>query len=213
MKRISLALMIAAVCVIQACKNPESRAVNSADSGSMDVNGQNTVGGVGDEGLRNTENDKKTHSGDITHKSNVDDASAFFIKEAGTGGMMEVRMANIAMKSAADPTVKAFAQQMVRDHGQANRELNGIAKKVGIIIPRAILPEKQEDIEMLRKLSGVAFDKQYMDMMVKDHQKTVELFKSGQDLNKEDLVAFAKKYTPVIEKHYALAKEIQDNLK
>ena len=205
--------MIVAVCAIQACKNPESRAVDSADSSSMDVNGQNTVGGVGDEGLRNTENDKETASGDITHKSNVDDDSALFIKEAGTGGLMEVRMANIALKNAADPKVKAFAQQMVKDHGQANRELAAIARKAGVIIPTAIIPEKKAHIDMLRKLSGAAFDRQYMDMMVKDHQKTVELYKSGQDVNKDDLVAFAKKTTPVIEKHYNMAKEIQASLK
>lgn len=205
--------MIAAVCAVQACKNPESRAVDSADSGSMDVNGQNTVGGVGDEGLRNTENDKKTQSGDITHKSNVDDDSAFFIKEAGTGGLMEVRMANIALKNAADPKVKAFAQQMVRDHGQANRELAAIAKENGIIIPTAIIPEKKAHIDMLRKLSGAAFDKQYMAMMVEDHKKTIELFKSGQALNKPELIAFAKKTSPVIENHYAMAKEIQADLK
>ena len=178
--------MIAAICAIQACKNPQSR---------------------------NTENDKETQSADITHKSNADDDSAFFIKEAGTGGLMEVRMANIALKNAADPKVKAFAQQMVRDHGQANRELAAIARKAGIIIPTAIIPEMKAHIDMLKKLSGAAFDKQYMNMMVEDHEKTIELFKSGQDLNKHDLAEFAKKTTPVIEKHYALAKEIQDNLK
>lgn len=213
MKNIRLALMIAAVCAVQACKNPESRAVDSPDSGSMDVNGQNTVGEVGEEGLRNTENDKETQSGDITHKSNADDDSAYFIKEAGTEGLMEVRMANIALKNAADPKVKTFAQQMVTDHGQANRELAAIAKKNGIIIPTAIIPEKKAHLEMLEKLSGAAFDKQYMDMMVKDHQKTVELFKFGQDVNKHDLVAFAKKTAPVIEKHYNTAKEIQASLK
>ncbi|MEJ5963617.1 DUF4142 domain-containing protein [Pedobacter immunditicola] len=81
------------------------------------------------------------------------------------------------------------------------------------IIPTAIIPEKKADIEMLKKLSGPAFDKQYMDMMVKDHQKTVELFKTGQNVNKDDLVAFAKKTTPVIEKHYNMAMEIKANLK
>jgi putative membrane protein len=213
MRNLSLAFLIAAVFAIQACKNPESRSVDSPDSGSMDVNGQNTVEGVNNEGNKDTKNVEETQSGDITHKTNVDDDSAFFIKEAGTGGLMEVRMANIALKNASAPEVIAFAKQMVMDHGKANKELRQIARKNGVIIPTEIIPEKRAHVEMLKKLSGAQFDKQYMDMMVTDHQKTVELFKSGQSLNKDDLVAFAKKTTPVIEKHYNMAKEIKANLK
>jgi len=67
-------------------------------------------------------------------------------------------------------------------------------------------------MDKLKKLHGAEFDKQYMDMMVTDHQKTLELFKNGQELANDTLMAFAKKTTPVIEGHYAKAKEIKANI-
>ncbi len=212
MRKISLAFLIATFCTIQACRNPESRAVNAApDSGSKDVKAQNTAesANAGEKSNR----DEKTNSRDITHESIFDDDSSYFMKEAGSGGLMEVRLANIALKNAADPKVKAFAQQMVTDHGKINTELAAIAKKGGLIIPTAIIPEKQAGMDMLNKLSGPAFDKQYMDMMVKDHQKTVELFKSGQQSDKEVVVKFIEKTIPVIEQHFALAKSIRAGLR
>ncbi|WP_432711868.1 DUF4142 domain-containing protein [Pedobacter sp.] len=210
MRKINLAILLIAVCAIHACKNPESRAVDSKDSGSMDISGENAAKNNDQDG---NDRSSETAPGDITHKSSADDDSAFFIKEAGVGGMMEVEMGNIALKNASNEKVKAFAKQMVADHSKANQELMGIAKKAGIIIPTAIPEEKRAHLDMLKKATGAEFDKQYMDMMVNDHQKTVELFKSGQDVNREEVMEFAKKTTPVIEGHFKMAKEIMATLK
>ena len=212
MRKISLAFLIVTFCAIQACRNPESRTANSSDSGSKDMNAKNTAGGS-DAGNDEAYKNEKTNSRDRTHESSFDDDSAFFIKEAGTGGFMEVRLANIALKNAADPKVKAFARQMVTDHGNINRELVAIARKGGLILPTAVIPEKQADLDMLKRLSGAAFDKQFMDMMVNDHRKTLELYKSGQQTDKEVVVEFAQKTIPVIERHFAMAQEIQAGLK
>jgi putative membrane protein len=209
MRKINLAFLIVAVCVFQACRNPESRAVDTTDSSVKDVKGQNTVNTEQGSGSNNTDNSSETAPGDITHKSSADDDSAMFIKEAGTGGLMEVALGKLAMQKASNAKVKAFAKQMVTDHGKANGELGAIARKAGIIIPTDFPPEKKTQMDMLKKLSGAEFDKQYMDMMVNDHQKTVQLFKTGMDLNKDDLVSFVKKTLPVIEGHYIMAKDIK----
>jgi putative membrane protein len=211
MKKLSLAFLMVALCAIQACKSPESRSVDSNDSGTTNENLVNG-GNAGNADSDAVNNESETAPGDITHKSNADDDSAMFIKEAGTGGLMEVAMGNIALKNASHANVKAFAQQMVTDHTKANNELSAIAKNAGIIIPTAFPPEKKAHMDKLKQLTGAEFDKQYMDMMVNDHQKTLELFKSGQKLVKDTLVAFAKKTTPVIEGHYAKAKEIKANI-
>ena len=75
-----------------------------------------------------------------------------------------------------------------------------------------MLPEQKKHYDRLATLTGAAFDKEYMQMMVDGHQKTVELFKYGQDLNKQDLVSFAKNTMPVIVKHHDQAKTILASL-
>jgi putative membrane protein len=191
-----------ALCVVQACQSPENRSSEAHESDSMNVNANN--------------NDKKAGTenrpGNITNKSNADDDSAAFMKDAGVSGMLEVVFAELATKKASSSKVKAFAAQMIKDHGQANKELAAIAEKAGILLPTDLLPEQKKQYDHMATLTGTAFDKEYMQMMVDGHQKTVELFKYGQDLNKQDLVGFAKKTLPVIVQHHAQARTILASL-
>lgn len=214
MRKISLALSIAAVCAMQACGSPEQRAAGATDTMQTDVSGVNP----GTEGNEKSEGDDarssgETAPGDLTHKSSADDDSAYFMKEAAAGGLMEVEMGKIAAQRASNASVKAFALQMVADHSKANNELAAIARKAGIILPTAFPSEQKAHLDEMKKLSGAAFDKHYMDMMVTDHQKTIALFQSGQRVNKEDLVDFAQKTIKVIEGHAEKAKRIQSELR
>ncbi|MBG6234605.1 putative membrane protein [Pedobacter sp. CAN_A7] len=202
MKKMSLALLTFALCAAQACQSPENRSADAHESDSMNVNAN--------------DNDKKAgtenHPGNITNKSNADDDSAAFMKDAGASGMLEVVFAELATKKASSTKVKAFAAQMIKDHSQANKELAAIAEKAGILLPTELLPEQKKQYDRLVTLTGAAFDKEYMQMMVDGHQKTVELFKNGQDLNKQDVVSFAKKTMPVIVHHHTEAKTIHAGL-
>jgi putative membrane protein len=91
---------------------------------------------------------------------------------------------------------------MVRDHTKANNELMGIAQRKGISIP------KEEPSVKFKS------DRDYMDMMVKDHQKDLAEFqqeaKSGSD---PDLKRFADKTSRVIAEHLTQAQRIQKTLK
>jgi putative membrane protein len=202
MKKISLALLTFALCATQACQSPENRSAESHESDSMIVN--------------ENENERKAgtedHAGNITYKTNADDDSSGFMKDAAGVGMMEVILGELASKKASNPKVKAFGEQMMKDHTKANKELAMIAEKASVLLPTDLHPDHKKHYDHLSTLTGAEFDKQYIQMMVDDHQKTVELFRYGQDLNKQDLVAFAKETMPVIEQHYAQAKSIQASL-
>ncbi|WP_432708623.1 DUF4142 domain-containing protein [Pedobacter sp.] len=202
MKKISLAVLALALCATQACQSPENRSAEAHESDSMIVNENKNEKKAG------TEN----HAGNITNKTNADDDSAGFMKDAAGAGMMEVVFGEMAVKKASNPKVKAFAEQMVKDHSKANKELAIIAEKASVLLPADLHPDHKKHYQQMSKLSGAAFDKEYMQMMVNDHQKAVELFKYGQDVNKHDLVAFAKETLPVIQQHHAQAKTILGSL-
>jgi len=202
MKKISFAFLILALSVAQSCQNPENRSAEAHESDSMTVNNNDNERKAG----------KRDHPGNITNKTNVNDDAAMFMKEAGLGGKVEVTFAELALKKASNPKVKAFATQMIKDHGKANAQLAAIAEKAGVLISGDFLPDQKKHFDHLSTLSGAEFDKQYMKMMVEDHQKTVELFKNGQQVNTQDLASFAKETIPVIEQHHAQAKAINSSL-
>jgi putative membrane protein len=64
------------------------------------------------------------------------------------------------------------------------------------------------------KMDDATFDKDYMDQMVKDHEKDVKAFEEiAQDGSDADVKAWANKTLPTLKKHLELAKEIQGKLK
>ncbi|MBO9675676.1 MAG: DUF4142 domain-containing protein [Sphingobacteriaceae bacterium] len=74
----------------------------------------------------------------------------------------------------------------------------GLAKKM---INDATETEVTQAIDQLKKLSGSSFDKAYVEMMVLDHQKAVDLFEKASQSSDVDVKAYAVKYLPILKKH------------
>jgi len=139
---------------------------------------------------------------------------AEFATKAATGGMMEVELGKIAMSNASMPAVSQFGQTMVNDHGKANEELKSTAQAKGITLPDMPDNDKQKMIDDLREKKGHDFDKDYIDMMVKDHKEDIDLFeKEAEKGNDADLKAWANAKLPTLREHLRMAESIQNDLK
>jgi putative membrane protein len=206
MKTLNLfGLLVIGVCTFQSCKSPENRGGN-ADSSTVDSAGADTSG------MSMSPSAKDSMPADVTNQSGVDTEEATFMKKAAIGGMMEVDLGKIAQKSA-NADVKAFATQMVTDHTKANTELKALAANKGIVLPAEYPAEEKAHIDMMKSMTGAAFDKHYIEMMVTDHDKTVALFKSAEASADKGVSDFVKKTLPVITAHFEKAKTIQAKLK
>lgn len=137
-----------------------------------------------------------------------------FTKKAYKGNMMEIQLGQIAQKKASKKEVKQFAEMVVKDHKAANEKLKNIAKQKNIKLADSLGAEMKEHKTMLEKKSGAAFDKAYMDMMVKDHTKSIKLYESAiNDLNNEQALSqYATQALETIEMHQKRAKEINQKL-
>ena len=136
----------------------------------------------------------------------LNDKDKAFIQDAAKDGMMEVEMGKMGQKQAKNAEVKKFATRMVTDHSKANTELKALAKKKGVTLDTASPKE--------HKMDDATFDKDYMDQMVKDHEKDVKAFEEeAKDGSDADVKAWANKTLPTLKKHLELAKEIQGKLK
>ncbi|KIO76386.1 hypothetical protein TH53_15690 [Pedobacter lusitanus] len=202
MKQLSLfGLLVIGACTMQACTGSGSHGAKG-DLAAMDS-------GKTDSLKMDTNKMSSTMPADQS-KTGGDVAS--FMKSAALGGMMEVDLGQIAQKSS-NPDVKAFAEEMVKDHSKANAELKSLAEKEKIVLPAAFPAEDKAHIDMMKTMTGSAFDHHYIDMMVTDHDKTIALFKSATTFPSKEVSEFAKKMLPVITGHFEKAKAIQAKLK
>src|SRR4029077_17253974 len=125
-----------------------------------------------------------------------------FMMGAAKGGMMEVEWGKLAAQSGQNADVKKFGNRMETDHSKANNELMALANEEGVSLPGAKSPGKWKS------------DKDYMDMMVKDHQADLAEFqKEAQSGTDPDVKAFAAKGAKMVGAHLKLAQETQGKLK
>jgi len=137
-----------------------------------------------------------------------------FVMKAAEGGIAEVSMGAIAAQQGTSADVKTFGMRMVNDHGKANDELAPLAKNKGLALPNETDREHKNDAAKLSKLTGAAFDKAYMEAMVKDHEKDVAEFeKASKEVKDPDLKAWVSKTLPVIQDHLRMAKEMVGRMK
>jgi putative membrane protein len=141
-----------------------------------------------------------------------DDDSEFMVN-AANGGMMEVAAGKLAQTKGKSQAVKDFGAKMVADHTAAGDELKALAAVKNVTLPSSPGEDEQKHLNDMEQMSGKDFDKHYIDMMVKDHDKTIEMFedaaKNGKDAAVRD---WATKTLPTLKKHGEMVKAIKDKM-
>jgi putative membrane protein len=130
---------------------------------------------------------------------------ATFVKKAALDGMTEVELGKVALSKSQDPSVRKFAERMVKDHGKANMELAALAKSKGMDVPKSLDAEHQSIVQTLSAKSGAAFDSAYAEHMAMDHAKAVALFEGASGTTDGELSSFAKKTLPTLKEHKQMA--------
>lgn len=130
-----------------------------------------------------------------------------FVTKAGQGGLAEVKLGQLAQQNASDPAVKQFGQRMVDDHGKANDQLKSLAEQKGVTVPTDLDAKDKATYNRLSGMKGAAFDRAYMNDMVKDHTKDVAEFrKESKSAKDSDLKNFASQTLPTLQDHLKQAK-------
>jgi len=136
-------------------------------------------------------------------------SSAQFMRNAAVGGMAEVKLGKLAEERASRDDVKSFGKRMVDDHSKANDELKNLASEKDVTLPSDVDAKHKSVYDRLSKLSGPAFDRAYMDAMVKDHHEDVAEFqKAARSADDPDVKGFASRTLPTLEEHMSEAQRI-----
>ena len=76
--------------------------------------------------------------------------------------MAEIEVGQLAETLATSDGVRNYGPMLARDHGKAKDEAMKVEQSLRIVVPAAAEPEAQTEYDKLSKLSGTAFDVQFL---------------------------------------------------
>jgi putative membrane protein len=136
-----------------------------------------------------------------------------FAKKVAAGGAAEVEVTTLAEQKAGASDVKELASRLHTDHMKANDELKKIASQKGWTLPTEPTADQKAKKEKLEKLSGSAFDKGFVDMMVTNHRANIPNFEREASKGSDaDLKQFASSTIPTLKEHLDMAQKVQKSL-
>ena len=139
---------------------------------------------------------------------------------AYTAGVIDIDAAKQAESKASNKEVKAFAQDMVRDHEAVNKQALELVKKLKVTpedndTSKTLSKQAADERAKLAKLKGAAYDKAYIDNEVAYH-KTVnsaletQLIPSASNAELKSLLQTGLK---IFQGHQQHAEHVAANLK
>lgn len=144
----------------------------------------------------------------------ADEASSSFLVRVANSGLAEVQMASMAQSKATRQDIKDFAAMLYHDHSLLNEKVKTLASQRNMTLPATVSDDKQSTISSLDKKSGKAFDKEFIDVMIRDHKEGIDLFKKAvQDSKDTEVKNFADQTVPSLQMHLDSAQAIQKRLK
>jgi len=136
-----------------------------------------------------------------------------------TANQVDIDAGKLAAAKATNPDVKAYGNMMVTDHTGVNKQATDLAAKLGVKpednpTAQSLKSGGSDNLANLKKLSGAAFDKAYIDHEVTYHQAVLDavdktLIPSAQNA---ELKALLVKVRPAFAAHLEKAKQIQASL-
>lgn len=126
-----------------------------------------------------------------------------FVEKATIANMAEVELSRLALDRSKDSEIQQFARQMIKDHTAALEQLRPLAQARKISVPTALDETHKDKATKLATLQGAEFDREYSELMRKDHDKTVTLFSAAVEDKSLDaeFKQLASKLLPTLQQH------------
>jgi putative membrane protein len=136
-----------------------------------------------------------------------------------TANQVDIDAGKLAESKGSNAQVKAFGKQMVTDHSGVNKQAVALVTKLKVkpednATSKSLKAGGEENLANLKKLSGAAFDKAYIDHEVAYHEQVLEaidktLIPSAQNAELKNLLVSVR---PAFVAHLDHAKMLQASL-
>ncbi len=141
--------------------------------------------------------------------SNLTQTDMDFVNKLAMGNMAEVQLGKLAEQKAMSKSVKEFGKMMVEDHTKLNDQLKQWAIENGATLPSKIDAQQLSAVKRIEGQTGRALDKEYVQMMLKDHREDVrEVQQTAENAKNPKVKELAVTILPVLENHLRVAENV-----
>jgi len=139
------------------------------------------------------------------------EADAEFLVAAAESDQKEVRLGKLAQEKGSITDVKELGRMMEMAHTESMTELSAFAKKKLVTLPETQTEDVNEAYTKLSNMkSGKEFDKEYCDMEVNGHKRTIEKFEVASTTSADpEIKTMATNMLPNLRKHLEMAEMCQ----
>jgi len=144
-------------------------------------------------------------------KSTLSKSDQKIMHDIAQANLAEIETGKIALSQSKNDQVRSFAQKMIDDHTQAQKELEQLAQSKNVTLPTEPDSKHQAEAKKLSALEGDKFDKQYISQGgLSDHRSTHRVLEHAQtQATDPDLKALVAKMTPIVGQHLTMAQDMQ----
>ena len=126
-----------------------------------------------------------------------------YVANAASGDMLEIQTSQLALERSRNAPVRAFAEQMTKDHPSLSQALMTAARNSGVTPPPPALTARHADmLKMLGATAPAQFDAAYIKLQVAAHEEALALHRayaaSGDNTSLKSAAASA---VPVVQGH------------
>jgi len=130
-----------------------------------------------------------------------------FLENALKGDNSEMMLGSLAAERGASPELRDFGRTLRDDHARARDQTVPLARREGVPITQAPMPEAASERRKLERLHGRAFDREFARYMVKDHRKDIAEFEA-QARRRGPAGDLAQAILPDLRKHLDMARRL-----
>ncbi|MCX6968150.1 MAG: DUF4142 domain-containing protein [Verrucomicrobia bacterium] len=142
-----------------------------------------------------------------TEQGKLDRHDQEFLKQAAEINLTEISLGQTAERMSSDPNIKKMAGMLVKDHTEANRNLERLAASKGVKLPTEPSMSDRHSLSAIEKEQGDKFNKEFLSFNMKGHEKAISLFeKEAARTQDPDIKAWAQKMVPALKEHLAMSQ-------
>lgn len=132
-------------------------------------------------------------------------AAQGFAQAVAMSDMYEITAGRLALEKTDNAQTREFAQMMVDDHTRSSQALKEAVTTGNqtFNMPASLDTQSQAQIDILQRIDGQDFDREYMSQQVAGHRQTLELLKAyAGSGDVAELRQFAQGAIPTVQKHH-----------
>lgn len=136
-------------------------------------------------------------------------ADVTFIQKATIYNLAEVKAAQLALERDLTIDERMYAQELVRQHTQANEDLAALARRKHVSVSDTIPGEVLEELTDLGVSQGNEFNERFLEDRIAVHQQALHYLGHASDSRDPDLRMYAQAGLIAVRHHLDTAKRLE----